>query len=108
MKKLLRAESPQDICDILLGMKYAPNIVISDILHMVAAHVNKRSPNLFNPNGGRVTEPTEENIKLVHDNNFGKSSFPWFDRRKHVALCDVNLKETEIHLLTSVRQRYSL
>ena len=62
VRKLLRAESPRDIGDILLSMKYAPNIVISDIPHMVAAHVNKRSPNFFNPNAGRVTEPTEENI----------------------------------------------
>ena len=30
VKNLLRAESPCDIGDILLSMKYAPNIVISD------------------------------------------------------------------------------
>ena len=41
VNNLLRAGSPRDIGDILLSMKYAPNIVISDILHMVAAHVNK-------------------------------------------------------------------
>ena len=75
---------------------------------MVAAHVNKRSPNFFNPNGGRVTEPTEENIRLVHDNNFGKLSFPWLDRREQVTLCDVKLKGTKIHSLTLVHQRYSL
>ena len=84
VKKLLRAESPRDIGDILLNMKYTPNIVISDIPHMVAAHVNKWSPNFFNPNACRVTEQTEENNRLVHVNNFGKLSFPWLDRRKQV------------------------
>ena len=98
VNNLLRAESPRDIRDIILSMRYPPNIVISDIPHMVAAHVNKRSPNFFNPNAGRVTEPTEENIKLVCDNNF---------RRKQVALSEAKLKGTGIHPLT-LAQRYSL
>ena len=75
---------------------------------VVAAHVNKRSPNFFNPNAGRVTEQTEENIKLVCDNNFVKLSFRWLDRRKRVALSDAKLKGTRTRPLTLVRQRYSL
>ena len=56
VKKWLRDGSPRDIGDILLSMKYAPNIMINDIPHMVGAHLNKWSPNLFNPNAGRAND----------------------------------------------------
>ena len=66
-KCLLKAESPRDYADILLSMKHPPNIVISDVPHMLAAHINKRSPNIFAPYAGRVADPSEENIKAVHE-----------------------------------------
>ena len=40
---------PRDISDILLSLKHPPNVVISNIPHMLAAHINKRSANFFYP-----------------------------------------------------------
>ena len=41
-KSLLKPESPQDIGDILLSLRHPPNIVISDIHHMLASYIKKR------------------------------------------------------------------
>ena len=57
-KCLLKAESPRDYGDILLSMKHPPNVVISDIPHMLAAHLNKRCTDFFNPYAGRVASPS--------------------------------------------------
>ena len=41
LKFVLRAESPRDYVDVLLSMKFQPNICIIDMAHMVVAHGNK-------------------------------------------------------------------
>ena len=107
-KSLLKPESPRDIGDMLLSMKHPPNIVISDIPHMLAGHLNKRCPNFFNPHSGRVVEPTEDNIKLVEDGNFTATSLPWLNRCSEKAAEDLVLVGTDIHPITLVQQRYSL
>ena len=66
-KCLLKAESPHVKENILLSMKHPPNIVISDVPQMLAAHINKRNPNFF---AGRVADPSEENIKAVQEGRF--------------------------------------
>ena len=52
LKFVLCAESPRDYEDVLLSMKFQPNICIIDMAHMVVAHGNKRKPNIFSPNDG--------------------------------------------------------
>ena len=52
LKFVLCAESPRDYVDVLLLMKFPPNICIIDMAHMVVAHGNKRKPNIFSPNDG--------------------------------------------------------
>ena len=52
LKFVLWAESPRDYVDVLLSMKFQPNICIIDMAHMVVAHGNKRKPNIFSPNDG--------------------------------------------------------
>ena len=42
LKFVLRAESPRDYVDLLLSMKFQPNVTIIDMANMVAAHGNKR------------------------------------------------------------------
>ena len=63
LKFVLRAESPRDYVDVLLSMKFQPNICIIDMAHTVVAHGNKRKPNMFSPNDGMVSEISEENIE---------------------------------------------
>ena len=89
-------------------MKHPPNIVLSDIPHMLAGHLNKRSPNFFNPFSGQVVESTEENIKLVEDGNFQPISLPWLNRCSQKAAEDLVLDGTKIHPITMVQQKYSL
>ena len=89
-------------------MKHPPNIVLSDIPHMLVGHLNKRSPNFFNPFSGQVVESTEENIKLVEDGNFLPISLPWLNRCSQKAAEDLVLDGTKIHLITMVQQKCSL
>ena len=97
IKFLLKSESPRDIGDILLSLKHPPNVVISDIPHMVAAHVNKRSPNFFNPFSGRVVEPTDANVKLATEGKLPKVSLPWMSRVGLRCIGDLNLQGTDVH-----------
>ena len=106
-KCLLKAESPRDYADILLSMKHPPNIVISDVPHMLAAHINKRSPNFFAPYAGRVADPSEENIKAVHEGYFQQISMPWLNRMKRKSVPGVNIKDTPIHPITLVYSKGS-
>ena len=108
IKHLLKAESPRDISDILLSLRHPPNVVISDIPHMLAAHTNKRSTNFFNHFAGRIFEPTNDNIKAAHEGVLAKQSFPWLNRRIEKTTSDIKLDGTTIHPLTLVQQRLSL
>ena len=107
-KSLLMPESPRDIGDVLLSMKFPPTIVISDIPHMVAGHVNRRSENFFYPHSGRVVEPSETNIKMAEDGNFIPISFPWLNRRMEKATANLSLNGMSVHPVTLVHQRLSL
>ena len=56
---------------------------------MLAAHINKRSANFFNPFAGRIFEPSDDNIKDAHEGVFVKQSFPWLNenlKRQHQIL----------------------
>lgn len=65
-KHVLRAESVRDFADVILSMKVVPNILIYDYAWCLAAHVNKRTKQaIFTPHGGRLAEPTSENIQLA-------------------------------------------
>ena len=79
IKFVLRAESPRDYVDVLLSMKFQPNICIIDMAHMVVAHGNKRKPNMFSPNDGMVSEISEENIKKVWLGTLSVS-LPWLEK----------------------------
>ena len=107
-KCLLKAESPRDYGDILLSMKHPPNVVISDIPHMLAAHVNKRCTDFFNPYAGRVATPSVENIKAVAEGYFQQVSIPWLHRIGGKSVDGVNVENTKIHPITLVQQRFSL
>ena len=63
LKSVLRAESLRDYVDVLLSMKFQPNICLIDMVHMVVAHENKRKLNMFLPNDGMISEISEENIE---------------------------------------------
>jgi len=107
-KCLLKAESPCDVADMLLSMKHPPNIVISDMSHLLAAHMNKRKPNFFNPYAGRVVAPTDDNVQLAHDNKLEPQNIPWLDRRNQISVPDVKVEGTNIHPVTLVHQRLSM
>ena len=100
-KCVLKAESPRDYADILLTMKHPPNIVL-------AAHINKRSPNFFDPYTGRVADPSEENIKAVQERRFQQISMTWLNRIKLKSVPQINTRDTKIHPITLVQQRFSL
>ena len=79
LKFVLRAESPRDYVDVLLSMKFQPNICIIDMAHMVVAHGNKRKPNMFSPNDGMVSEISEENIEKALLGTLSVS-LPWLEK----------------------------
>ena len=76
LKFVIRAEGPRDYIDLLLSMKYQPNIVLIDMAHMVATHGNIRKPGMFSPYEGRVAEATEANIKAAREGRL-KVEMPW-------------------------------
>ena len=67
LKHVLRAEGARDYGDLLLSLECKPTIVIIDFAHVLAKHLNKRRPNYFQPNEGRVTESTQENIDAAQN-----------------------------------------
>ena len=76
LKFLLHAESPCDYVDLLLSMKYLPNVVISDMANLIAKYGNDRSPGMFSPNDGMMTEPTKDNITRAENDDL-VVHFPW-------------------------------
>ncbi|CAM4572250.1 unnamed protein product [Leuciscus chuanchicus] len=65
----LRAESPRDFADLLLSWKHFPNVCVYDFARGLATHTNLRVPHSlpFQPFEGRLSEPTEENVKAARD-----------------------------------------
>ena len=76
LKFVLRSESPRDYADLLLSMDHQPNVTVIDMANMLAAHGNKRQPDMFHPHNGMVVAPSEENIKQARDGNL-LVSLPW-------------------------------
>ncbi len=66
VKSLLRSESARDYIDLEQSLKHRPNVSISDIAHLLARHGNKRSPNYFTPNEGRLGPATADNIEAAN------------------------------------------
>ena len=95
-KSLLKPESPRDIGDLVLSFKHPPNVIISDIPHMVAQHINKREPNFFGNFQGRVAQACTENIKLAEEGNFPVQSFPWIERRNQKAIEGIVLNNDRV------------
>lgn len=48
-------------------MTHQPTIIIVDMAHVVAAHGNARCPGMFQPNDGRVTEASHQNIRAAQE-----------------------------------------
>ena len=49
LKLLCEQRVPRDYVDVLLSIKYQPNVVLIDMAHMVAVHGNHRKPGMFSP-----------------------------------------------------------
>jgi hypothetical protein len=65
IKPIIRSESVRDHIDILLSLREAPIVVVSDLAPMIAAHGERRKPGLFWPHDGRLAAPTAENVNLA-------------------------------------------
>ena len=103
-KWLLKAESARDVVDILFSIIHPPNIIISDMAPMVAAHGNKRWKSFFNPYNGRAHPPTEENIKAAKENLLDPISLPWINTDGVPEAIGV---DGNIHPVSAVSRRYS-
>ena len=75
LKFILRAEGVRDYLDLLLSMKHRPNIIISDLAHIIASHANGNKQkefiakhsngsaheNFFHPFEGQAGDATDPN-----------------------------------------------
>ena len=75
---------------------------------MLAAHTNKRQVDFFNPFGGRVCNPSNENVEKAHNGTLQKQSFSWLDNAKGPCVASNLEGMKKVHPLTFVQQRYSL
>lgn len=108
VKFLLKPESVRDMADIILSLKYPPSIIVSDVPHNLAPHLNRRAGReFFNPHCGRLVEPTEDNIQKVEKKTLDVS-LGWLDRRFERASTDLNIEGTDIHPISQTTNRYSL
>ena len=95
LKFILSAESPRDYVDGLLSLAYIPNIVVVDVAHIVAKHATStrkddakyygkdvKEGNIFNPFNGRVTNPEEQDIVQMANDNYLHVSFPWIFKQE--------------------------
>lgn len=113
IKALLRGESPRDHVDLLLSLKYPPNVVINDVAGMTAAHMNKRSPGFFNPHSGRLAEGTEENISLA-EKKLLTVNLPFLEETRYTmpkastSATDHAYSQAMYHPVTGTAERYCL
>ena len=91
VKFILRGESVRDYSDMLLSMKYMPNVVCADLAPRLAKHVNRRCPETlpFQPNDGSFLEPTEDNIKAAKAGT-ARVKLPWLDEKKMPPDCNAH------------------
>ncbi|XP_065096441.2 uncharacterized protein, partial [Paramisgurnus dabryanus] len=80
----LRAESPRDFAHLLLSWKHFPNVCVYDFARGLATQTNLLVPDSmpFQPYEGRLSEPTEENVKAAMDGQL-QVSLPWLHERVH-------------------------
>ena len=76
LKLLCEQRVPRDYVDVLLSIKYQPNVVLIDMAHMVAVHGNHRKPGMFSPYEGQVAPATEANIKAAQEGKL-TVDMPW-------------------------------
>ena len=79
VKFLVRAEGPRDYIDLLLSMKYQPNILISDMPQIIASHRNKRQMGTFAPLRRKSLRGNEKEHFKSRKRFSRKVSFPWLD-----------------------------
>lgn len=96
----IRAESPRDYTDILLSLKHFPNITLYNFARGLATHANHRVPETFHPHGGRLLEPTENNIAQATTGDL-KVNLPWIHNNKKVS-------DPDGHPRTGSSARYAL
>ena len=102
LKFLLGFESPRDYIDMLLSMKYQPNITVVDVANIVAKHGNNRKKGMFHPFTGMVAEPTLENVEMASAGQLDVS-FDWMD----TPINNVD-KSVEYHPVTGTSEHYAL
>ncbi|XP_051988935.1 uncharacterized protein LOC127648319 [Xyrauchen texanus] len=98
----LRAESPRDFADLLLSWKHFPNVCVYDFARGLATHTNLRVPHSlpFQPFEGRLSDPTEENVKAARDGKL-LVSLPWLHESVHCG-------EDNAHPVTGSSEHYVL
>ncbi len=103
LKFVLRSESPRDYVDLLLSMKFQPNITIVDVANLVAAHGNKRKENMFHPHNGKVLEPTIENVTKGINGEL-EVSFNWLETSGILHEKNVKKEDEVLRQVTHVKQ----
>ena len=99
LKVLLRGESVRDHIDVLMSLKYLPNLVINDMPGMTAKHGNHRQTDMFHPNEGRFAENTPDNLQQLKEGRL-EVSIGFFDvRQDSVEDCDID-SESHLHPTT--------
>ena len=78
LKFVLRSENPRDYVDILLSLKFQPNVTIVDVANLVATHGNKRKVNMFHPHNDKILEPTIESVTKGINGEL-EVSFNWLE-----------------------------
>lgn len=96
----IRAESPRDFTDLLLSMKHFPNVTLYDFARGLATHTNLRQPETFHPHGGRLLEPSQQNIQFAKSGQV-KVNLPWLLTKKPVP-------DENGHPLTGSSEHYAL
>ncbi|XP_073681623.1 HMG domain-containing protein 3-like [Garra rufa] len=98
----IRAESPRDFADLLLSWKHLPNVCVYDFARGLAAHMNLRVPHSppFQPYEGRLSEPTQENVRAARNGKL-HVSLPWLHERVYCG-------EENAHPVTGSSEHYVL
>ena len=106
MKCILRREGPRDGGDMLLSLRVPPTAWFSDNANLFAKHVNKRSPDHFSPNQGRICAESDVNIAAAKAGSLSVP-MPHLDARcTEFKPPDIKLLKDGIHPVTKVADRF--
>lgn len=100
LKWLLRQEGPRDHVDMIMNLAALPNVVVTDIANMVAAHARRRGYDVFSPFHGRVADSTAENIKKAENGEI-QVDWPWFPNGINEAPGECGGREGSEQLMTN-------